>query len=321
METDRLEAFADGVFAIAATLLIIDVTVPARSTALGHALVHAWPEYAAYAVSFVTIGIMWLNHHQCLRQIGAADRTFMVLNLFLLMCIAFVPFPTKLVALHLRDQGERAAALTYGVTLTLTSVFFGAFWFYAARGRRLIAENADQRLITGISRSYLPGVPMYGAATLVALWNPKVAVGALRGLIALFYVFESSDFGGAEPDPHQDDRRGERPRVRLPAGELDVDRLAAGTPTVDRADDDVPVAEQASADHPGPAALDARVARVVPDAVDDVRLRIDPGLLFHEQVLHPPPTHATTITTLTRTANSRRARDAGPMTTQRRGTR
>jgi uncharacterized membrane protein len=198
VETGRLEAFADGVFAIAATLLIIDVTVPARSTALGHAVVHAWPEYAAYAVSFVTIGIMWLNHHQCLRQIGAVDRTFMVLNMFLLMCIAFVPFPTKLVALHLRDGGERVAALTYGVTLTLTAVCFAAFWFYAARNDRLIAEDADPRVIKGISRSYLPGAPIYGIATLVALWDAKVAV-ALFAAIAVFYLVESSFFARAVP--------------------------------------------------------------------------------------------------------------------------
>ena len=199
VETGRLEAFADGVFAIAATLLIIDVTVPARSATLGHAVVHAWPEYAAYAVSFVTIGIMWLNHHQCLRQIGALDRTFMVLNLFLLMCIAFVPFPTRLVALHLRDGGERTAALTYGATLTLTAVCFAAFWFYAARNNRLIAEDADPRLIKGISRSYLPGAPIYGSATLVALWHARLAV-ALFAAIAVFYVVESSLFARVAPE-------------------------------------------------------------------------------------------------------------------------
>ena len=82
METGRLEAFADGVFAIAATLLIIDVTVRGTGARLGHAVVHAWPEYAAYAVSFVTIGIMWLNHHSACARSEAADRTFMVLNLF-----------------------------------------------------------------------------------------------------------------------------------------------------------------------------------------------------------------------------------------------
>jgi uncharacterized membrane protein len=199
VETGRLEAFADGVFAIAATLLIIDVTVPDRSTALGHAIVHAWPEYAAYAVSFVTIGIMWLNHHQCLRQIGAVDRTFMVLNMLLLLCIAFVPFPTKLVALHLRDHGERAAALTYGVTLTLTAICFAAFWFYAARNNRLIAEDADPRVIEGISRSYLPGAPIYATATVVALWHARLAV-ALFAAIAVFYLLESSVFARSVPE-------------------------------------------------------------------------------------------------------------------------
>ena len=168
METGRLETFADGVFAIAATLLIIDVTVPDRSTALGHSVLHAWPEYAAYAVSFVTIGIMWLNHHLCLRQIGAVDRTFMVLNLFLMMCIAFVPFPTKLVALHLRDDGERAAALTYGVTLTLTAVCFAAFWFYAARNNRLIAEDADPMVIKGARVDTMYGLGNLMDATIAA---------------------------------------------------------------------------------------------------------------------------------------------------------
>jgi uncharacterized membrane protein len=195
VETGRLEAFADGVFAIAATLLILNVTVHAPGAGLGHAVLRAWPEYAAYIVSFVTIGIMWLNHHMCMKLIGTADRTFMVINLFLLMCIAFVPFPTNLIAEHIRDNGLRAAALTYGVNLTITACFFGLFWFYAAHRRRLIVKDADPRLISGITRSYLPGAPIYGAATLVALWNAQVSV-ALFGLIALFYVLESSVFGG-----------------------------------------------------------------------------------------------------------------------------
>jgi len=195
VETARLETFADGVFAIAATLLILDVTANAPGGELGHAILHAWPEYAAYAVSFVTIGIMWVNHHTCMRQIGAVDRTFMTINLLLLLCIAFVPYPTRLIADHFHDDGLRAAALTYGVTMTVTAVCFGSFWFYAARGNRLLAEDADPRVIAGISRSYLPGAPVYGTATLVALLSPTVAV-ALFAAIALFYLVESSLFGG-----------------------------------------------------------------------------------------------------------------------------
>ena len=193
MPTARLETFADGVFAIAATLLIIDVTADAHGDALGGALTHAWPQYVAYAVSFVTIGIMWVNHHACLELISSADRRFLFINVGLLACIAFVPFPTHLVAEHLRDDGLRAAALTYGLTMTAVAICFFAFWFYAAVGRRLIAPDADERMVRGISRSYLPGTPIYGTATLVALVSPTASV-ALFAAIALFYVLESSLF-------------------------------------------------------------------------------------------------------------------------------
>jgi uncharacterized membrane protein len=191
--TARLETFADGVFAIAATLLILDVTADARGDELGHALAHAWPSYAAYAVSFLTIGIMWVNHHACIAQIGRSDRTFLFANIGLLACIAFVPFPTRLVAEHLHDDGLRAAALTYGITLTITSVFFAAVWFYAAGRRRLIAGTADPRVVRGISRSFRPGTLLYGGATLVALASPTASL-VLFTAIALFYVVENSIF-------------------------------------------------------------------------------------------------------------------------------
>ena len=200
METSRLATFADGVFAIAATLLVIDVSVRAEGDRLGHAIVHAWPQYAAYAVSFITIGIMWINHHNCMRQIGKTDQRFMVINLFLLMCIAFVPFPTRLVADHFHDGGLRAAALTYGITMVATAICFNLFWFYPTRNRRLVAEDADVRVIKGISRAFAPGVPIYAAATLLALWSPKGAV-IFFGAIAAFYVLESSVFTRSEPQP------------------------------------------------------------------------------------------------------------------------
>ena len=120
VSTSRLETFSDGVFAIAATLLILNVH--ARQSHLGHALARAWPSYAAYAVSFITIGIMWANHHGVFSQIDKVDRTFLLINVFFLMAVAFVPFPTVLVAEHLRDPDLRPAALAYGFTLTVTAV-------------------------------------------------------------------------------------------------------------------------------------------------------------------------------------------------------
>jgi uncharacterized membrane protein len=196
VSTARLETFADGVFAIAATLLILDVTADAHGRPLSQALEHSWPQYAAYTVSFLTIGIIWVNHHACFNQIGRADHRFLFINVAFLMCVAFIPFPTRLVAEHLRDDGLRAAAVTYGLTLLATAICFNAFWFYAAGRRRLIRADADQRVVSGISRSYIPGAPSYLAATLIALWSPTAAV-VLFATIAFFYVLESSLFGRA----------------------------------------------------------------------------------------------------------------------------
>src|SRR4029077_10439366 len=135
----------------------IDVSADAPGGGLGAALEHNWPQYAAYAVSFVTIGIMWVNHHACLHVIDHTDRRWLFINIALLACIAFVPFPTKLIAEHLHDNGVRAAAINHGLPMTAAAIFFASFWFYAAIGRRLIAESAPQRVVSGISRSFLPG--------------------------------------------------------------------------------------------------------------------------------------------------------------------
>ena len=193
MPKNRLEAFADGIFAFAATLLILNLAV-IETKPLGGELLRIWPSYAAYALSFTTIGIIWINHHLVMHQVARVDRTFLVLNIFFLMVIAFIPFPTRLLALGIDTRDATAAALAYGVTLTLTAIFFNALWRYAAWGRRLIREDADERVVSGISRSYVPGPLIYFAATVVALVNPWVSA-ALYVLIGLFYVLESSVFG------------------------------------------------------------------------------------------------------------------------------
>jgi uncharacterized membrane protein len=199
LNPSRLETFADGVFAIAATLLIlnVDAQVPGDVPDLGAQLRHIWPSYVAYAASFVTIGIMWINHHTVMSQIDRTDRRFLVATVGLLLCIAFVPFPTRLVAEHIRGDGARDAALAYGFTMVATAIMFSVTWFYASRGKRLLRADADPAIVTGISRSYLPGPFIYLAATLVAFASPTTSV-VLFMAIALFYVIESAIFGSVK---------------------------------------------------------------------------------------------------------------------------
>jgi uncharacterized membrane protein len=196
LSTARLETFADGVFAIAATLLILNVDsqVEAEGAGLAEELLHVWPSYVAYIVSFLTIGIIWVNHHLVMAQIDRVDRPFMMMSVGFLLCVAFIPFPTRLVAEHVRDEGAQAAALLYGITITSTAVMFSAIWFYASIGQRLLRADADPRVVSGITRSYLPGPWIYLTATLAALVSPAWSVG-LYAAIAIFYILESSIFG------------------------------------------------------------------------------------------------------------------------------
>jgi len=186
MSTSRLETFCDGVFAIAITLLVL-IFSPPHSESLAHGLVHQWPSFLAYLVSFMTIGIMWVSHHEVMRHIAHTDRTFLYVNVFFLMTVAFLPYPTRIVALHIRGSDERAAALFYGFTMIAIAVAFLVLWLYPSRGGRLLREDADPRAISGITRSFLPGTPLYVIATLVALVSATASLLCYAGL-ALFYV-------------------------------------------------------------------------------------------------------------------------------------
>ncbi len=198
MSSSRLETFADGVFAIAATLLILNVDGPLDPDGrLSETLAHLWPSYLAYAVSFVTIGILWVNHHTIMAFIPRVDRTFLFLNVGFLMCVAFVPFPTRVVAAHARTSEAAAAAVVYGVTLTLTALLLNALWLYAARGGRLLGADSDSRVVDGITRSYAPGPVIYAAATALAFVTPRLSIG-LFAAIALAYVAENSLFAHAD---------------------------------------------------------------------------------------------------------------------------
>lgn len=194
METGRVEAFSDGVFAIAITLLILVFGIEEVPHGdLGRELLDIWPSYIAYAASFVTIGIIWVNHHAMFRLFARVDRLFLLLNVLFLMVVAFIPYPTRIVAAFAQSPDDRRdAAFLYGITMIIMAVLFLALWFYGSR--RLLRPDADRREVTGITRSYLPGIPSYGAGTLLAFVSP-IASLIVFGAIAFFYALSSSFFG------------------------------------------------------------------------------------------------------------------------------
>jgi uncharacterized membrane protein len=189
-DTSRLEAFSDGVFAIAITLLIIEVAVPhVGQGELARGLRDLWPSYFGYALSFFTIGIMWMNHHAMFRDIERQDHILGIINLLLLMCIAFIPFPTAVLADHMRDGGDNAlaATLAYGGTFTVTALFFNLEWLYASWGCRLIDDHVPVSRVHQRTRRYLPGTPLYAFGLLLALINTWAAI-AWWVALAIFYV-------------------------------------------------------------------------------------------------------------------------------------
>jgi uncharacterized membrane protein len=188
--TDRLEAFSDGVFAVAATLLVLDLAVK-QNTARGdlaHALGTLWPNYATYVVSFMTIGIVWLNHHAQFRHIATADRTLMVINLLLLMFVTLTPFPTRLLANHFNSGAdEQVAAVLYASTLFAMGVSFFASYLWCAR-RRLFEGWIDERHASYLIRRNIKRLLIYAAAIGLAFVNAPTSL-ALCGLVAVYYLF------------------------------------------------------------------------------------------------------------------------------------
>jgi TMEM175 potassium channel family protein len=186
MSTSRTEAFSDGVFAIAITLLVINL-LPIKSD-----LAHHWPDYAAFAFSFLAIGVMWVNHHHLMDQLECADRVLLFFNLLLLMGIVFIPFPTALIGENIRGDGAEAAAIAYGITGIYLSIFFNVLWHYGRT--HVLRPEADPKVVSGISRSYMPGVLLYLTGTLIALGSP-VGSAIFYAVIAIFYAISNTFFG------------------------------------------------------------------------------------------------------------------------------
>jgi uncharacterized membrane protein len=182
-ETARLETFADGVFAIAITLLVLEIHVPPAPTLdLAAALLEQWASFAAYVISFLTIGVMWVSHHQMFALITRTTPTFLYLNVLFLLPIAFIPYPTAVVAQHIQEPGARTVAvLFYGATSVLIAIMFNVLWTYAS-SHDLVRAGPMRDQMSETARGFRLGPLVYVAATLAALLNPFVSMAAFAAL-------------------------------------------------------------------------------------------------------------------------------------------
>lgn len=203
-ETARVEAFSDGVFAIAITLLVLEIQVPepgltGHGSTLLPALLGLWPSYVGYLISFITIGIMWVNHHSMFMLIRGTDRYFLLLSVLFLMCIAFLPFPTALLAEYLsQPKGRQAAVAAYSATFVLIALAYNAIWWYAAHEGRLLEPKADTEAVRTISKRYMIGPIAYLASFALAFVNAWASL-AVHGFLVAFYLLPLRKPGPRRP--------------------------------------------------------------------------------------------------------------------------
>jgi uncharacterized membrane protein len=185
----RLEAFSDGVIAVAITLLVLNIEVPPTGGDLAHELGAMWPQYAAYAVSFITIGIIWINHHAMIGRLRQPDHMILMLNLLLLLWIAVLPFATNLMATYLKEgQGENLAAAVYAGAFLLMSITFAGLNYHTLfpKSHLLATQLSDERRKQIITRG-VGGLLPYALATALAAVSPYVTL-VICGLVAAFYA-------------------------------------------------------------------------------------------------------------------------------------
>jgi len=200
VSTTRLEAFSDGVIAVAITLLVLNIELPPlkEHQSLASGLIGQWQVYAAYVVSFLTIGIIWINHHVMIARLRETDRTILFLNLLLLMSIAVLPFATRLMAAYLKEShGEHAATAVYSGSFLVMALFFATLNRHILLSkahllhRELPVEQRRQILYRSIA-----GVIPYAIATALAALSSYLTL-AICGGLAIFYAFPIGS-GGKE---------------------------------------------------------------------------------------------------------------------------
>jgi TMEM175 potassium channel family protein len=196
MSVGRLEAFSDGVLAIVITLLILEIKVPAgHEGTLGSALAGQWPQYAAFLLSFLIVGIIWLNHHATINLLQRTDHTLQVLNLLLLLPVTVLPWPTALLAEYTHEGtpgDQRVAVLVYGLTSSAMAATFNVLWWYILRHPELHKPQVTTELLVVRNRRYNVGLLVYPVATVIGLVSVPLFLVLMLAL-ALLYLLPTPD--------------------------------------------------------------------------------------------------------------------------------
>lgn len=193
LTTSRIEAFSDGVFAIAITLLILEIRLPIQAegthTSIAASLLAIWPSYFAYVFSFVTVGIYWVNHHYIFKIYQKTNHVFNLLNVFFLMCISFLPFPTEVLGSHLLDVSEQRTTIAFYVFgLLLPALSWSLMWFYGSSNYRLIDTNLSPRFVRYLTWQYRLSPVIYSIAFIITLIQPLVGLAISVGLTFLYLL-------------------------------------------------------------------------------------------------------------------------------------
>jgi uncharacterized membrane protein len=186
----RLETFSDGVFAIAITLLVLTIAQPGDYGRLGDELLERWPALAAYVVSFLVIGVMWLNHQSIFSRLARIDRPLFYLNLGVLLTVVLLPYPTGVLGEALRrGEGAREAAVAYSLLMAVNGCCWAGLWLYASSGRRLLADSFPEEERRPATVAFTIGTVLYTLLIGVAFVSAAACL-ALHAALGLYYAFD-----------------------------------------------------------------------------------------------------------------------------------
>jgi len=193
VSTSRLEAFSDGVFAIAITLLIIEIKVPSHDDLKNQSLMHyiwvQWPKYFAYVLSFVIIGIYWANHHYLFKLFKRTDHLFNLLNVFFLMAIAFLPYPTGVLGEYVITAEHAKPAVTfYAFAIWLPALAWLLIWVYAKHNKKIIDQRLTERFVNALTSQYYLSNVLYISAFAVSFFSAAVSMAMCVGLTLLYLL-------------------------------------------------------------------------------------------------------------------------------------